>query len=152
MPRMLKDQWFGDISASLAKAIARCYRTSAYGAQGRRQTFESVFPHADDANDAQRLLLRQTPTVVSTHNLTPSVVDMVFPDQPLGGFPNRGTTHSQRTGTSFQGNGNEASTIPSSDHALPPFILPPHSFPTVSLILPLAVHSVDALGVDDVLV
>ena len=152
MPRMLKDQWFGDISASLAKAIARCYRTSAFGAQGRRQTFESVFPHADNTNDAQRLLLRQTPTVVSTHNLTPSVMDMVFPDQPLGGFPVRSAFHSRGVDIPSQANGNMASTLPSSNHVLPPFILPPPSFPTVSPILPLDESSVDALGVDEAFV
>ena len=147
MPRMLKDQWFSDISASLAKAVARCYRTSAFGAQGRRQTFESIFPQTDDSNNAHRMFFRQSPSFVAEHNVTPSVFNMVFPDQPVGGFPSRVHEHNAAAAPSA---GTEV--FPSSNHVLPPFILPPHSFPNVSPLLPLLEHDVNALGVDEAVV
>ena len=137
MPRMLKEQWFGDISASLAKAIARCFRASVFGAQGRRQTFEGIFPQTDDSNNTHRMFFRQSPAFEAVHNVTPSVVNMAFPDQPSGGFP---VASHRQTSAGTDNN-------PSSDAFLPPFFLPPDSFPHVSPLLPLAEHSGDALGV-----
>ena len=101
-PRHIKTRWLVDISACIIKSVARRFRSSAYGSQGKRSSLESLFPGPSIDPQCETVAFHiSSPTVSVQHNIRPSGMPMQMASDAFPFVPTQLPAHVPNAFSSF---------------------------------------------------